>query len=38
MLVLSALGVELQERRGFTASDFRKRHPLGVLGEARPSR
>lgn len=32
MLVLSSLGVLLQERKDFKAADFRRRHPYGALG------
>ena len=35
VLVLSALGVVLQERKGFTAEDFRAFHPGGSLGRGR---
>lgn len=32
LLVLSALGVELQQKKNFSASDFRSFHPGGELG------
>jgi arabinose-5-phosphate isomerase len=34
-MVLAALGVALQERRGFTAEDFRSFHPGGSLGNGK---
>ena len=32
LLVLSALGVELQQEKNFSAEDFRSFHPGGALG------
>ncbi|MEE9280023.1 MAG: PfkB family carbohydrate kinase [Myxococcota bacterium] len=34
ILVMAALSVELERRRGFTRKDFRARHPAGALGES----